>query len=181
MDLPSRGGGRGCSCCFPPAMSLGVASRLRSEQGLSRSERRHLPTDQSSRRSEAASVGHLRCDAGFSSSENVQLPVVAREDIGHNWHRSRTFWLGLCPSLECARRHDVCLSSSPHFVGRRNWHLVLRWESKRPGLRACAFRESLASRRPPEIIRALGQDYGNGGGSSPTPTKAWFALVAPFC
>ena len=53
-------------------------------------------------------------------------PLRLGEDDGHNWHRSRNFWLGLSAALECACRHRVCFSSSPHFVGCGNRHLVRR-------------------------------------------------------
>ena len=126
MDIQGRSGGRGCGCHFPPAISPGVVSRLLSEQGSSQPERRHLPIDQSSRWSEAASVGRMRCDIGRSSSNNVELPAETDEDNGHSWHRSRTVWIGLSAALECARRHHICFTSSPHFLGCGNWHLVGR-------------------------------------------------------
>ena len=131
VDIQGRSRGRGCGCHFAPAMlSWGCFSspqRARDHLGQSGDLYQLINRLDGAKQ---LRVGRLRCDVRRSSSNNVQLPALAREDNGHPWHRSRTVWTGLSPALECARRHHICFTSSPHFLGCGNWHLVGRSESK---------------------------------------------------
>jgi hypothetical protein len=130
MDIFGGSGGRDRGYCVPPAVSPGVVSCLLIEQGLPRSERRHLPTHQSTRRREAASVRRLRCAVGHPSSKSFELPAVAREDNGLRWRRSRPIWTGQSAALECARQRCIRFTSSPHCLDCGKWRLVGHSESK---------------------------------------------------